>query len=535
MATFLVYILKSTICLALFYLGYKVLLSNETFFRFNRKVLIGGTIICLLLPILRFETTEPGIIQQPFIELERMISWEEQMIREINILSGPNRETVTSPEFPYTLLFKGIYLFGGIFALAVLLRSFICLCLLIRRGQWIHTNNYVIVLLPEAIPPFNWWKYIVLSESDYRLYPKEILTHELAHYHKRHCWDLLFMEAVILFHWFNPASWLLKRELQEIHEYQADTAVLQSGIDATKYQLLLVKKAVGASSYTFANSFNQSKLKKRITMMFKEQSNKWARWKIALFLPLAASVLYAFASHDVNRQLTQFLPGEDTTIQVDTKKYTPEFFESEMNKFLREKGVDPALSPKEMYEKLEKQIHFSPLLVNSLGKILFEYEFVEIENLQTEVTNVLLSENNKQPVVIVLQHDRGTPAPVVERIYQILSDVYVDNKEALADKKQPIAVINVDPVNYGVDNVEKGAIVVTLTSNDDKLGTIQIGENASEKDIRKLVDKTLRQYKDEMITVHIQASAETPMGRIADVKGILSETNALLKAEYSTQ
>lgn len=319
MAAFFIYILKSTFCLILFYPGYKALLGNETFFRFNRKVLVGGVMLCLLLPFIRVQTGNSGIIQQFFMELERMITWEEAIGQEAALFPLGEKENAGSFSISAVLFFKSFYILGGILTLIILLRSFFSLCRMIRKGQWIPVNDYVVILLPGQISPFNWWKYIVLSESDYQLYAEEILTHELAHYHKRHSWDILFMEIVILFHWFNPVAWLLKKELQEVHEFQADNEVLQSGIDATRYQLLLVKKAVGASSYTFANSFNQSKLKKRITMMCKEQSNKRARWKVWLFLPVAAVILYAFAQPDVNRKLDQLLPGEGTTILPDTQ------------------------------------------------------------------------------------------------------------------------------------------------------------------------------------------------------------------------
>ena len=103
------------------------------------------------------------------------------------------------------------------------------------------------------------------------------------------------METTLLLQWFNPTVWLLKRELRDIHEYQADKGVLSQGIDATKYQLLLVKKAVGSSLYTLANSFNHSKIKKRITMMLKKKSNNWARLKLALLVPVGLAALSAFA------------------------------------------------------------------------------------------------------------------------------------------------------------------------------------------------------------------------------------------------
>lgn len=135
---------------------------------------------------------------------------------------------------------------------------------LIRSGEKIRKGRYTLVLVGRPVAPFNWGSYIVLSLKDYCDYPNEILTHEQVHWRKHHSLDLIYTEAVVLLHWFNPAAWLLKRELQEVHEYQADTGVLKNGIDATKYQLLLVKKAVSASSYTFANSFNHSKIKNEL-------------------------------------------------------------------------------------------------------------------------------------------------------------------------------------------------------------------------------------------------------------------------------
>ena len=64
MVTFLLYIVKSTCCLTLFYLGYKALLSNETFFRFNRMVLLA---------FVELRTESPGVLQMPLLQLEEMI------------------------------------------------------------------------------------------------------------------------------------------------------------------------------------------------------------------------------------------------------------------------------------------------------------------------------------------------------------------------------------------------------------------------------------------------------------------------------
>ena len=89
---------------------------------------------------------------------------------------------------------------------------------------------------------------VLISEKDLKENGEEILTHEYAHIRKRHSIDLLIADICIFFQWFNPASWLLKQELQNIHEFEADESVIAQGIDAKKYQLLLIKKLLAQGS-----------------------------------------------------------------------------------------------------------------------------------------------------------------------------------------------------------------------------------------------------------------------------------------------
>ncbi len=110
----------------------------------------------------------------------------------------------------------------------------------------------------------------------------------------RHSFDLLVTDLAGCLQWFNPAMWLLRRELRAIHEYEADEAVLDSGVDARQYQLLLIRKAAGGRWYSVANSFNHSKLKNRITMMLRKRSSRWAGAKVLFLLPLTLP-LWAFA------------------------------------------------------------------------------------------------------------------------------------------------------------------------------------------------------------------------------------------------
>ncbi|MCD8261231.1 MAG: hypothetical protein LUD15_06900 [Bacteroides sp.] len=114
--------------------------------------------------------------------------------------------------------------------------------ILIRRSRRISTEKLHLVIHNREISPFSWLHYLIISEKDLAECGKEIITHETAHLRKLYSLDLILADLCIFFQWFNPAAWLLKQELQNIHEYEADEDVLNTGIDARTYQFLLIKK-----------------------------------------------------------------------------------------------------------------------------------------------------------------------------------------------------------------------------------------------------------------------------------------------------
>ena len=295
MGDFFVYILKSSVCLAAFYLFYRLLLSRETFHRFNRIALLGVIILSVAIPFIRIMTDEPVAIQRPLQNLEYLLQMA-QMQTEIQVQ--------TSQSFWLPLLFV-VYLVGCVFFFARFLYSTIRICRMIGMGEkQVLPDGSKLVVTDETVCPFSWMGYIVISQKDMEESGEEILTHEMAHIRARHSVDMLICSFCVILQWFNPAVWLLKQELENIHEYEADESVINHGIDAKHYQLLLIKKAVGSQRFTsMANSFNHSKLKKRITLMLKRKSNPWARLKYLYVLPLTAVAVVAFARPEISREL----------------------------------------------------------------------------------------------------------------------------------------------------------------------------------------------------------------------------------------
>ena len=301
MGVFFIYILKSSVCLVLFYLFFRLLLSKETFHRFNRMALLGVLFFSLLIPCIEVTTRHQVEVQQAVLSIEQLLLMAELEATPANV--GAVQETSAISWVQIVLL---VYLAGILFLACRNIYSLICLFRLIHSGKHEKLEKGVtLVVHNQEIAPFSWMKYIVISRKDLEENGREILIHEMAHIHHRHSVDLLVADICIFFQWFNPGAWLLKQELQSVHEYEADETVINEGVNAKEYQLLLIKKAVGTRLYSMANSFNHSKLKKRITMMLKEKSNPWARLKYLYILPVAAIAVTAFARPEISEKVEE--------------------------------------------------------------------------------------------------------------------------------------------------------------------------------------------------------------------------------------
>lgn len=298
MGTFLVYILKSAVCLAMFYLFYRLLLSKETFHRFNRMALLGVMLLSCLLPLVKVTVEQASPVNAQVMSMEDLLlmyQWNSEAVVEEG-----------SRPFHWQEGLVLVYFVGLFFVIVRHLWSLGRMLYLIRHSRCERLDNGIrLVVHRRKLAPFSWMRYIVISETDLKESGHHILVHEMAHIHYRHSWDLLLAEACAWLQWFNPAIWLLKQELQNIHEYEADEEVLRQGINAKEYQMLLIKKAVGARLYSIANSFNHSSLKKRITMMIRKKSNPWARAKYLYVLPLAAVTVAAFARPEISQPLDE--------------------------------------------------------------------------------------------------------------------------------------------------------------------------------------------------------------------------------------
>ena len=276
MTPFLLYIGRSSLYLALFYAFFLLVMRRTTFFRLNRILLLAGTVACFLLPLLRLRSVEVPLL---------MVGSLTEVGADSGLTAGPS----ASSPFPYLELLSIIgFLAVSAWTAAAMVRMYRT----IRKGAATRLDDGTRLVLTEAdIPSFSWGRTIVMSRKDAEANPV-IRLHEEAHIRKAHTLDILLFTAVTLVHWFNPLVWITLSELKLLHEYEADDTVLNHGIDATQYQLLLVRKAVGEKRFTLANGFQHAKLKNRIDMMLQSPSSGWKRLSWLAILPFLAGTMF---------------------------------------------------------------------------------------------------------------------------------------------------------------------------------------------------------------------------------------------------
>lgn len=233
------YSLYSSILLSLLYLSYKWALAGENQHVYNRTALwLIYAVALLALPVMNSAsslwTSAPGVI--PEIELGEM---------EMTFIADE-----VSARQPVWLTWLLWTYFAGIVLAVVHTLWIVCrLGHIVSSGEIVSEGRFKVVLTDDTtIAPFSWWRYVVMSRRDWEESSGMILTHELQHLGLRHWIDLLVAQLVGIFQWYNPAAWLMREELKTVHEYQADKAVLASGVPVRDYQKLLIKRLLARDS-----------------------------------------------------------------------------------------------------------------------------------------------------------------------------------------------------------------------------------------------------------------------------------------------
>ncbi len=315
MTNFVNYLLESGISLSLFALVYFLFLRRETFFNVNRWFLLVSICFSAVLPFLHIPfyapqaTLLPEVTVTPYINLLSAVT-----IYSTSLTLGAERFVLTYSLFGYIYLL-GVVFFAGSFFLRIyqILR-------IIAHNRIISEGKIKLVILDEEASPFSFLNYIFVGQNLQNTQGWEkMLEHEKQHIQQGHTFDVLILEIIAVFQWFNPFFWMFRRALRENHEFLADKAVISKGTAPSWYKQILLNQYVGGQ-IVLANNFNYSLIKTRIKMMSKIKSRKIANVKVLVGFVLAASLIVVFACEHKESVTTEITPAKNSvTIVADGK------------------------------------------------------------------------------------------------------------------------------------------------------------------------------------------------------------------------
>ena len=338
----MIYLVLSSLCLALLYGVYRLALSRTTLHRFNRTILLSIIGLSATLPAIRISAIG-AIGDSPLLHVQNSVredvflgskgdspqlpaEYNEVTYTPIEIEEEPVWDVKTSvatgvkvveaaTQMDWVMIITYLYLIGVAFFMIRLLIGITRAETLCRLGGRELPDGSKLLVCDGEFQPTSWRRTVIISRRGFESAEKDIIIeHELTHIHCHHSIDVVISQLACALQWFNPASWALKRSLQEVHEYEADASVLADGENERRYQICLVQAALNAKIGYVTSNFADCSTKKRIKMMKRSQSSPFACLRALLMLPvvlvtiLLASACKPKASQD-SSTAAQFEPA----------------------------------------------------------------------------------------------------------------------------------------------------------------------------------------------------------------------------------
>jgi len=336
-------LIQSSLALAVMFLLYYVFLRKDTFFKTNRFYLMISLLASTLIPFIDFSTLLPAREQVLLVILDPIIITPEGIQQSVEANTN------------LYIIGLSIYLTGVfIFTLRFMYQLF-QLYQLVKKFGVSRKQGLRIVFTNKTYSPFSFFNLVFLNQKDIDTpeYQK-IIAHERVHIRQWHSLDLLVLEIITIFLWFNPFVWFYRHAVKTLHEYLADEGVLHSGVDARIYSALLFEQSTGIQVNDLTNNFSKSLLKRRFIMMTKKRTNQMARAKLIFALPLALSMLVLISfSPDMIAQEKSKDPPPAPQEDVSTKKADVKTKEPKMIKMVEYQDEEPVFTVVEEMPKFK--------------------------------------------------------------------------------------------------------------------------------------------------------------------------------------
>lgn len=309
MDALLIYLLKSSGLLAMFYIAYVLFMQKETFFTSNRWFLVSGLVTSAFLPLF-FITKIIFVEPKPVATIHPINTNLKSSIQAITPI-----ETIDWIQIGWI-----VYSIIGLLLVFRILTHLFSLFYFLNKKQVVVNKPFALVDVNEEINPFSFFKYIVYNSNKYsETELNTILNHEKIHSLEKHSIDVLLAKLFCAVFWFNPFVWLYKKAILQNLEFIADQKAIQNIEDKKVYQLTLLKVVTDQHCFPITNNFYQSLIKKRIVMLNKNQSKKVNSWKYFLIIPALVGFVFLFQIKVQAQEKENKSTVEKTTYEVTTE------------------------------------------------------------------------------------------------------------------------------------------------------------------------------------------------------------------------
>jgi len=297
-------LLKINVVLVLFSIAYYTLLRKLTFYKLNRFFLLLGMV---------FATVYPFINLTAFIRFtapeSKLRIWVPQVKDQLTLLMEARIAQLWT-------LAECIF-YAGLLVMSIrLMMQLVSLYRVHRKSFSGEINNFRVRILKEKISPFTFWQNIYINPEIHAKQELEnILEHEQIHVKQWHTVDILLAEISLVFYWFNPGVWLMKKAVKENLEFITDQKILTKGIDPKAYQYSLLGASTAEMPVALVSHFNLNDLKKRIVMMNKKRSSRFNLFLYAFVVPclLMLTLAFTFDKTEVKSKVKNIVGIKDVT------------------------------------------------------------------------------------------------------------------------------------------------------------------------------------------------------------------------------
>lgn len=311
----MIYLLKLNIAIAIFYIAYRLLFANDTFFRNRRATLMGAIILSAIIPL-----TDVGL-PESMMPKENSVTgiYATKVLPALTVTAGT--ETAATPDSgaDTTRLLLAAYLAVSAMLAARTVWHATTIIRMARRSTRTTVNGIEVRLVEGSNISFSFMKWIFAdADTLHSSKAADVLNHERTHAEQWHTADVLLGELMCAACWANPAAWLMRRQMRINLEYLADEHVLALGADTRTYQYhLLALSCPSERNIAISNNFNVLPLKMRIKMMNKKRTAPQKRAKYLLLLPLAAILM---AANNAETQAHKLIQPVKVIVAADAKQ-----------------------------------------------------------------------------------------------------------------------------------------------------------------------------------------------------------------------